>query len=115
MNSINNPKTKVELDLKRITEELFELFDKKLPSKLYNRMDIERGYHILKNPKEFLAVFMTDETARTFILEQARKIDKSKNGRIFNFVKRFINKISEWLVNESLFNTTESKINNYRK
>ena len=115
VNSINNPKTKVERDLKRITEELFELFDKKLPSKLYNRMDIERGYHILKNPKEFLAVFMTDETARAFILEQARKIDKSKNGRIFNFVKRFINKISEWLVNESLFNTTESKINDYRK
>jgi hypothetical protein len=63
---------------------------------------MDTGYYILKNEKEFAAVFATDQNARYKLFNKAIQEDKKSNA-ILRIIKRFINSLARLIVNENVF------------
>jgi len=58
--AINNPKTEEERKFAARNRDMFRTFDKLFPAEIFSRNDMDTGYYILKDEKEFAAVFATD-------------------------------------------------------
>lgn len=101
--AINNPKTEEERRFARENREMFRTFDRLFPAEIFSRNDMDTGYYILKNEKEFAAVFATDQNARNRLFTKAIAEDKKHNGRLSRMVKRFINAFTRVLVNKNIF------------
>ena len=101
--AINNPKTEEEHRFARANREMFRTFDKLFPAEIFSRNDMDTGYYILKNEKEFAAVFATDQNARNRLFAKAIAEDKKHNGRLSRIIKRFINAFTRVLVNKNIF------------
>lgn len=103
VNAINNPKTEEERKFARANRDMFQTFDKLFPPEIFSRNDMDTGYYILKNEKEFAAVFATDINARQRIYAKAIEEDKKHHGRFLRLIKRFINAFARAVANKNVF------------
>lgn len=110
--AINNPNTEIEKAFARSNRELFKLFDKAFPQSTFSRNDVDGGFYILNNEKEFASVYLTDRDARLVLLQKAIELDARKKG-VFTKIKRFINAFTKLLVNKNVFKTTQDKLKRY--
>ena len=101
--AINNPKTEEERRFARANREMYRTFDKLFPAEIYSRNDLDSGYYILKDEKEFAAVFATDQNARSRIYERAIFEDKKHNSGLLRIIKRFINAFARAVANKNVF------------
>lgn len=114
VNALNNPKTFAEKKFAKMTNELYNTFDKLFPKNKFNRLDIEQGYYILNNVKEFAAVFATDKDARYLLFSKALEEDR-KGNKVLRKIKDFINTFSKIIVNKKIFYTNEEKLKLYER
>lgn len=103
VNTLNNPKTKEERifakSINKLTNKAKKLFSK------YRQLDSDDVAYALSNEKEFAAMFITDDSIRTEILDLL-----NKDNSLLSTVKHFVNSLTKFLVNKNVFNTTEEKI-----
>lgn len=112
--AINTPVTEIEKKFTRSNREVFKLLDKAFPKDQYSRYDVEGGYYILKNEKEFAAVYLTDRNARLMMLQKAMEVDK-KRPMLIRALRNFINAFTKFLVNKELFKDNVQKLQEYEK
>lgn len=101
--AINNPQTEEERKFASRNRDMFRTFDKLFPAEIFSRNDMDTGYYILKDEKEFAAVFATDQNARNRIFAKAIQEDKKYHGRLSRLIQRFINAFARAIVNKNVF------------
>ena len=112
--AINSPVTDIEKQFARSNREVFKLLDKAFPKDQYSRNDIDGGYYILKNEKEFAAVYLTDRNARLMMLQKAMELDNNRS-KLVKAIRKFINAFTKFLVNKEVFKTNAKKLQEYEK
>lgn len=102
-NAIDNPKSGQELAFKTALFDIYNFFDALIPESEKVRFDTITGDLILKDVYEFAAEFATNKNAKFFLYKRAVLADKEKNGKARYYIKKFINKFSNFLCKKSLF------------
>lgn len=114
VNAINNPVTEQEKKFAEATISIYNKYNELLPEYLYPRHNISDGFYILENPKEFAAIFMSDQVARGFIYSIANRNDYQKNGVIKTKFKNFVNSLFNLFTNKAVFKMEKSVLDQYR-
>lgn len=112
--AINNPQTEPELKLAKRNKDMFDLFDKLFPKELYDRTNRESGMYALCNEKEFAAEFITNKSVRDLCYQSAIAADKNSKTTIIDTLKRFINAVTNFLVNKKYFLSNKEKLDVYK-
>ena len=87
--------------LNRITEKLFNLYNKQFPSERFSRNDYTNGYNGLQDKYEFVAEFLTNQSFRQLLFDKAKQLDKNNNKQsVLQSLKSFIQNIINFLVNK---------------
>lgn len=115
VNAINNPVTQQEKKFAESTTSIYNKYNELLPEYIYPRDNILDGFYILENPKEFAAIFMSDQVARGFIYNIAKRNDYQKNGVIKTQFKNFVNSLFNLFTNKSVFKTEKSQLDQYKR
>lgn len=87
--------------LNRITEKLFNLYNKQFPSERFSRNDYTNGYNGLQDKYEFVAEFLTNQSFRQLLFDKAKQLDKNNNKQpVLQSLKSFIQNVINFLVNK---------------
>lgn len=87
--------------LNRITEKLFNLYNKQFPSERFSRNDYTNGYDGLQDKYEFVAEFLTNQSFRQLLFDKAKQLDKNNNKQpVLQSLKSFIQNVINFLVNK---------------
>ena len=87
--------------LNRITEKLFNLYNKQFPSERFSRNDYTNGYNGLQDKYEFVAEFLTNQSFRQLLFDKAKQLDKNNNKQsVLQSLKSFVQNIINFLVNK---------------
>lgn len=87
--------------LNRITEKLFNLYNKQFPSERFSRNDYTNGYNGLQDKYEFVAEFLTNQSFRQLLFDKARQLDKNNNKQpVLQSLKSFVQNVINFLVNK---------------
>ena len=113
VNALDNPITQQEKAFADTSRRTYSLFNKIVPKN--SRYNVYDGSYIMQNEKEFASIFITDDNARSYIYDIARRYDKS--NKLKNIVKKFINSIVNLFTDKTLFDTTTAveTLNQYRQ
>lgn len=87
--------------LNRITEKLFNLYNKQFPSERFSRNDYTNGYNGLQDKYEFVAEFLTNQSFRQLLFDKAKQLDKNNNKQsVLQSLKSFVQNVINFLVNK---------------
>lgn len=87
--------------LNRITEKLFNLYNKQFPSERFSRNDYTNGYNGLQDKYEFVAEFLTNQSFRQLLFDKAKQLDENNNKQpVLQSLKSFIQNVINFLVNK---------------
>lgn len=87
--------------LNRITEKLFNLYNKQFPSERFSRNDYTNGYNGFQDKYEFVAEFLTNQSFRQLLFDKAKQLDKNNNKQpVLQSLKSFVQNVINFLVNK---------------
>lgn len=86
--------------LNRITEKLFNLYNKQFPSERFSRNDYTNGYNGLQDKYEFVAEFLTNQSFRQLLFDKAKQLDKNNKQPVLQSLKSFVQNVINFLVNK---------------
>ena len=87
--------------LNRITEKLFNLYNKQFPSERFSRNDYTNGYNGLQDKYEFVAEFLTNQSFRQLLFDKAKQLDKNNNKQsVLQYLKSFMQSVINFFVNK---------------
>lgn len=87
--------------LNRITEKLFNLYNKQFPSERFSRNDYTNGYNGLQDKYEFVAEFLTNPSFRQLLFDKAKQLDKNNNKQsVLQYLKSFMQSVINFFVNK---------------
>lgn len=87
--------------LNKITEKLFNLYNKQFPSERFSRNDYTNGYNGLQDKYEFVAEFLTNQSFRQLLFDKAKQLDKNNNKQsVLQSLKSFVQNLINFLINK---------------
>lgn len=110
---IKNPRNAEERSIIGISRKLIDSFKKTFD--IQNDIDVYSGAYALNDEYEFASVFMTDENARQYLFDLAKRQDIHENGFIKTQLKSFINKLVSIISNKAVFKTKQQELVSYQK
>lgn len=93
---------------------MFTFFNKELPESEYSRFDNIMGAYILSDVHEFAAEFATNRDARQLLYRAAVEADVKRNGKALLKIKKFINSLSNFLLDKKVFKLNQDEFNKYK-
>lgn len=112
--ALDSPKTAKEQLLAEATRSMFTFFNKELPESEYSRFDNIMGAYILSDVHEFAAEFATNRDSRQLLYRAAVEADVKRNGKALLKIKKFINSLSNFLLDKKVFKLNQDEFNKYK-
>ena len=113
--AIDNPHSESEIKFVRSNKKLFELLSNALPEVEFDRAHVDEGFNILKDEKEFAAIYASNPTAREFVREAVNTLDTKKYGRFRSALANFINAFVNLFTDKPAIKTNKSLLDKYKK